>query len=43
MANRVGSYYPKGGHSATQTELKVNITMLRIRRNYLQISSYEQT
>ena len=23
MANRVGSYCPKGGHSATQTELKV--------------------
>ena len=23
MANRVGSYFPKGGHSATQTELKV--------------------
>ena len=22
MANRVGSYFPKGGHSATQTELK---------------------
>ena len=23
MANRVGSYFPKGGHPATQTELKV--------------------
>ena len=23
MANRVGSYFPKGVHSATQTELKV--------------------
>ena len=23
IANRVGSYFPKGGHSATQTELKV--------------------
>ena len=23
MANRAGSYFPKGGHSATQTELKV--------------------
>ena len=23
MANRVGSYFPKGGHSATQTELNV--------------------
>ena len=23
MANRVGSYFPKDGHSATQTELKL--------------------
>ena len=23
MTNRVGSYFPKGGHSATQTDLKV--------------------
>ena len=23
MANRAGSYFPKGGHSATQTQLKV--------------------
>ena len=23
MANRVGNYFPKGGHSANQTELKV--------------------
>ena len=23
IANRAGSYLPKGGHSATQTELKV--------------------
>ena len=23
MANRVGSYFPKGGHSGTQTELKI--------------------
>ena len=23
IANRAGSYFPKGGHSATQTELKV--------------------
>ena len=23
MAYRVGSYFPKGGHSTTQTELKV--------------------
>ena len=22
MANQVGSYFPKGGHSATTTELK---------------------
>ena len=24
MANPVDSYFPKGGHSATQTELKYN-------------------
>ena len=24
MATRVGSYFPKAGHSATQTELKYN-------------------
>ena len=29
MANRVGSYFPKGGHSATQTELKVWWTNIR--------------
>ena len=23
MVKRVGSYFPKGGHSATQTELKI--------------------
>ena len=23
IANRAGSYFPKGGHSATQTELKL--------------------
>ena len=23
IVNRAGSYFPKGGHSATQTELKV--------------------
>ena len=23
IADRAGSYFPKGGHSATQTELKV--------------------
>ena len=24
MVNRVGSYFPKGGHSATETELKTS-------------------
>ena len=29
MANRAGSYLPKGGHSATQTELKVRRIMIK--------------
>ena len=27
MANRVSSYFPKGGHSATETELKAPILL----------------
>ena len=29
MANQVGNYFPKGGHSTTQTELKVKWTNIR--------------
>ena len=29
MVNRVSSYFPKGGHSATQTELKIIWTHVR--------------
>ena len=29
MAKRVGSYFPKGGHQANQTELKVSWTNIR--------------
>ena len=29
MVNRVSSYFPKGGHSATETELKIILTHIR--------------
>ena len=30
MVNREGSYFPKGGHSATETELKIIGTHVRL-------------
>ena len=33
MVNRVSSYFPKGGHSATQTELKNNMNTRKVKRH----------
>ena len=33
MVNRVTSYFPKGGHSATETELKKNTRKVKRHRN----------
>ena len=33
MVNRVSSYFPKGGNTATQTELKNNINMHKVKRH----------
>ena len=33
MVNRVSSYYPKGGHSATQAELKKDINKRKVKRH----------
>ena len=34
MVNRVSSYFPKGGHSATQTELKIiNMNTRKVKRH----------
>ena len=33
MVNRVSSYFPKGGHSATETELKNNINTRKVKRH----------
>ena len=32
MVNRVNSYFPKGGHSATETELK-NMNTRKVKRH----------
>ena len=32
MVNRMSSYFPKGGHSATETELK-NMNTRKVKRN----------
>ena len=33
MVNRVSSFFPKGGHSATQTELKTNMNTRKVKRH----------
>ena len=33
MVNRVSSYFPKGGHSATETELKSNMNTHKVKRH----------
>ena len=33
MDNRVSSYFPKGGYSATQTELKDNMNTSKVKRH----------
>ena len=33
MVNRVSSYFPKGGHSATQTEIKINMNTRKVKRH----------
>ena len=33
MVNRVGSSFPKGGHSATQTKLKNNLNKHKVKRH----------
>ena len=33
MVNRVSSFFPKSGHSATQTELKTNMNTRKVKRH----------
>ena len=33
MVNRVSSYFPNGGHSATKTELKNNMNTHKVKRD----------
>ena len=33
MVNRVSSYFPKGGHSATETEIKNNMNTRKVKRH----------
>ena len=37
MVNRVSSYFPKGGHSATETELKNNLNTRKVKRHRFEV------
>ena len=43
MVNRVSSYFPKGGHSATETELKYNMNTHKVSENHIKTTALERS